>query len=296
MKDLYPYFSQNPLNRLDFLRTNPKEVFNLIDSKNSFFIVFDGSEIIIDDENRNCLFSKEILDEYNIENEELVFLGEFEDNYYFTFTLNKNLKTNLSKVSIREFVKLDILDETMFGVIAQASSVLNWHSSHKFCSNCGEKTVITKVGWRRDCPSCKKEHFPRIDSVVIMLVTFEEYCLLGRGVNFKEGRYSCLAGFMESGETLEDAAKRELFEEVGIEGKNAQYLFSQPWPFPNSLMIGMRLEAKSQGLVLDENEIADAIWVHKTQVKDVLAGKESFFTIPDEIAIARNLLEVWVEE
>ncbi len=152
-------------------------------------------------------------------------------------------------------------------------------------------------GWRRDCVICKKEHFPRVDSAVIMLVTFGEYCLLGRGVSFKEGRYSCLAGYVESGETFEGAAKRELFEEAGIEGYDVEYLFSQPWPFPSTLMVGMRMKAKTQELTLDKNEIADAIWVHKDEVRAVLNGKDdSVFSIPLKIAIARNILEVWVEE
>ncbi len=297
MKNLYPYFSQNPLNRLDQIRRNDLKVEKLKESKNTLFLLFDGSSIIIDEKNKICLFQRNLINEYNIANEDIILLGEYEGVTYFATTLKAELKNNLSKISLRDFVNLDFLDENKFGILAQGASVLNWHESHQFCSSCGNKTIIVNAGWRRDCVICKKEHFPRVDSAVIMLVTFGEYCLLGRGVNFKEGRYSCLAGYVESGETFEGAAQRELFEEAGIEGYDTEYLFSQPWPFPSTLMVGMRMKARTQELTLDKNEIADAIWVHKDEVRAVLNGKEtSIFSIPHKIAIARNILEVWVEE
>jgi len=297
MKTLYPYFSQNPLNRLDQVRTNNLEVEKLKESKRALFILFDGNYIIVDEKNKICLFKRKLIDEYNISNENIILLGEFEGIVYFSATLKSDLGNNLSKVSIREVVNLNFLDEDKFGILAQGASVLNWHESHQFCSSCGNKTKIVNAGWRRDCVVCKKEHFPRVDSAVIMLVTFGEYCLLGRGVHFKEGRYSCLAGYVESGETFEGAAKRELFEEAGIEGYDVKYLFSQPWPFPSTLMVGMRMKAKTQKLTLDKNEIEDAIWVHKDEVRAVLNGEDNpLFSLPQKIAIARNILEVWVNE
>lgn len=297
MKTLYPYFSQNPLNRLDQIRTNNLEVEKLKESKRALFILFDGNYIIVDEKNKICLFKRKLIDEYNISNENIILLGEFEGIVYFSATLKSDLGNNLSKVSIREVVNLNFLDEDKFGILAQGASVLNWHESHQFCSSCGNKTKIVNAGWRRDCVVCKKEHFPRVDSAVIMLVTFGEYCLLGRGVHFKEGRYSCLAGYVESGETFEGAAKRELFEEAGIEGYDVKYLFSQPWPFPSTLMVGMRMKAKTQKLTLDKNEIEDAIWVHKDEVRAVLNGEDNpLFSLPQKIAIARNILEVWVNE
>ena len=297
MKTLYPYFSQNPLNRLDQVRTNNLEVEKLKESKCALFILFDGNYIIVDEKNKICLFKRKLIDEYNISNENIILLGEFEGIVYFSATLKSDLGNNLSKVSIREVVNLNFLDEDKLGILAQGASVLNWHESHQFCSSCGNKTKIVNAGWRRDCVVCKKEHFPRVDSAVIMLVTFGEYCLLGRGVHFKEGRYSCLAGYVESGETFEGAGKRELFEEAGIEGYDVKYLFSQPWPFPSTLMVGMRMKAKTQKLTLDKNEIEDAIWVHKDEVRAVLNGEDNpLFSLPQKIAIARNILEVWVNE
>ena len=297
MKNLYPYFSQNPLDRLDQVRADKKEFDRLLDDSNSLFLILDGANIIVDEVNKKYLFSLDSFKNYNVNKEEIVLLGSFENIIYFALTLKDELKNGLSKTPLRESVNLDFIKEDKFGILAQGASVLNWHNSHQFCSSCGANTSLVKAGWRRDCDVCKTEHFPRVDSVVIMLVTFGEYCLLGRGVNFKEGRYSCLAGFVESGESLEEAAKRELFEEAGIEGYDVEYVASQPWPFPSTLMIGMRMKAKSQELNLDPHEIADAIWVHKDEIKAVLSNeKSSTFSVPDKIAIARNLLEVWIEE
>ncbi len=297
MKNLYPYFSQNPLDRLDQVRYDYDDFLELIKAKGSLFLLFDASDILVDEKNKKTFFTYENIEEYNLNKEDIVLLGRFENVNYFTISVqNKQIK-ELNKISLREFVNFDYINEDKLGILAQACSVLNWHNSHKFCSSCGKQTIIKRAGWKRDCPSCKKEHFPRVDSVVIMLVTFGDYCLIGQGVNFKENRYSCLAGYVESGETLEDAAKRELFEEAGIIGYEVEYMFSQPWPFPSTLMVGMRMKAASQELKLDKKEIADAIWVHKNDMRKVLNGScEYDFSIPSKIAIARNLLEVWVNE
>ncbi len=129
----------------------------------------------------------------------------------------------------------------------------------------------------------------------MMLVTYEDYCLVGRGVNFAPNRYSCLAGFMESGESIEDAARRELYEEAGVIGEDVEYMMCQPWPFPNTLMIGVHVKAKSKKLKIDPHEIADAKWVHKEDVKAILEGDERHgILMPRKIAISRNLLETWV--
>ena len=187
------------------------------------------------------------------------------------------------------------MEENKLGILAQAAAVLNWHHSHQFCSACGKETTMKHAGWRRDCFTCKKEHFPRTDPVVMMLVTHGDYCLLGRGVNFAPNRYSCLAGFMESGESIEDAARRELYEEAGVIGLEVEYMMCQPWPFPNTLMIGVHVKAKSKELHIDTHEIAEAKWVHKNNLKAILDGDESFgISVPRKIAISRNLLESWI--
>ena len=295
IQTLYPFFSQNPLDRLDLIRDDEKIIDNLKQSQSAVFLLLDGDNIIVNVEEERCFFSKQSVTEFNLNNEEVILLGRYDEVDYFACTVKNDLPQSLSKIALREFVGLDYIPEERLGIIAQAAAVLHWHNSHKFCSSCGKSTFIKKAGWRRDCLSCKREHFPRVDSVVIMLVTYGDYCLLGRGINFKEGRYSCLAGYVESGETLEDAAKRELYEEAGVRGLETNYILSQPWPFPSTLMVGMHVVAKDQELSLDYNELADAKWVHKKDIKALLEGSESFdFTVPDKIAIARNLLEIWV--
>jgi NAD+ diphosphatase len=297
MRQLYPFFSQNPLDRLDLIRENKEEVEKLICSKDALFLLFDDNNIIVNEEKKQCLFKKDVLDEYKIDNENIVLLGKEKELIYFAISLKTKLNDDLQKIPLREFTSFDYIKEKKLGIVAQGASVLNWHETHLFCSSCGETTKMSKSGWKRNCLVCNKEHFPRVDSVVIMLVTYGEYCLIGHGVNFKENIYSCLAGYMESGETLEDAAKRELFEESGVVGFDVEYMMSQPWPFPTTLMVGMRMKAKSQELTLNTNEIEDAIWVHKEEIREVLNGSEnSKFLLPGKIAIARNLLEIWIDE
>lgn len=295
MNNLYPFFSQNPLNRLDTIRGEENTVENLKKLNSTVFLLFDGDSIIVNETEKKCFFSKRLIEKYNIHQDEIILLGRHEEIDYFALTLKSQIPQNLSKIALKEFTSLDYISEDRLGIIAQAAAVLHWHNSHKFCSYCGLPTIIKKAGWRRDCLSCKREHFPRVDSVVIMLVTYGDYCLIGRGVNFKEGRYSCLAGYVESGETLEDAARRELYEEAGVRGLDVKYMLSQPWPFPSTLMVGMHVIAQGQELTLDYNELEDAKWVHKNDIKAILEGNDSFgFTVPDKIAIARNLLEIWV--
>lgn len=291
MKQIFPYFSQNPLNRLDNQRGNKEKIEKLLLEQNTKFILFREKEIVLD-ENKSCIFTNEILSA--CEKEPKVFLGVYEKCAYFAI----NIKTPPSKSNtsnLRDIAEQKLLSEDKLGILAQAQAVLNWHATHQYCSKCGSKSISAYSGWRRDCLVCEAQHFPRTDPVVIMLVTFDEYCLLGRGVHFPPNRYSCLAGFMESGESIEDAARRELFEEAGVVGTEVSYIASQPWPFPTNLMIGLHVKAASKELDIDTNEIADARWFHKDEIKKILSGDESFgISTPKEVAIARNLLEWWI--
>ena len=297
MKTLYPYFSQNPLDRMDQLRRDEEQLSLRLQQTKSHYLLFCGNDIIVKTATKEAFLEKKDLEAFDTVDTQMILLGEFENRLYFAMTYSKVPKEGYTKISLREFVSLNILDESFYGILSQGASVLHWHHSHIFCSTCGAKTVMKQHGSRRDCTVCKKEHFPRIDPVVIVLVTFGEYCLLGRGHHFKQGSYSCLAGYVELGETFETAAKREIFEESGVQGYDVQYVMSQPWPFPTTLMVGMRMKAKSQTLKLDTHEIEDAMWVHKDEVKQVLKGQEGLsFNIPSKVAIARNLLELWVQE
>ncbi|GJD50240.1 NADH pyrophosphatase [Methylobacterium crusticola] len=182
------------------------------------------------------------------------------------------------------------------GVLATAKSLLNWHGRHGFCAQCGSPTAIACGGYRRDCAACGTEHFPRTDPVVIMLVTRGDRCLLGRQARFVPNTYSCLAGFLEPGETIEDAVRRETFEEAGIRVGAVRYRASQPWPFPSSLMIGCEGEALGDALVLDRTELEDARWFSRDEVRQMLARTHpDGLATPPPMAIANLLVRGFAE-
>jgi NAD+ diphosphatase len=175
-----------------------------------------------------------------------------------------------------------------------ARSLVDWHARHRFCAACGASTELFRAGWGRRCGACNAEHFPRVDPVVIMLAEYEDRVLVGRQGGFPPGFFSALAGFVEPGESLEEAVARELFEEAGIRVADVAYVASQPWPFPSSLMIGCRARAQDPALTLDTTEIEAAIWVDRAEVRAALAGDMGApFMAPPSLAIARHLLEDW---
>ncbi|MBI5127929.1 MAG: NAD(+) diphosphatase [Rhodopseudomonas palustris] len=189
------------------------------------------------------------------------------------------------------------LPPEQLSAIAQAKSLVNWHQRHGYCANCGTRTAMSQGGWKRDCPTCKAEHFPRTDPVVIMLVTSGEKCLLGRQKQFPAGMYSCLAGFVEAAETIEDAVRREILEESGIRCSDVRYYMTQPWPYPSSLMIGCTAVATTEDITVDLTELEDARWfsrdeaalMMKREHPDGLAG-------PHPFAIAHHLVGRWLEQ
>ncbi len=196
---------------------------------------------------------------------------------------------------LRGMAMQGVVPANQLSAIAMAKSMVNWHQRHGFCANCGTRTAMKEGGWKRECPNCKAEHFPRTDPVVIMLVTLGDKCLLGRQKQFPAGMWSCLAGFVEAAETIEDAVRREIFEESGIHCTDVNYYMTQPWPYPSSLMIGCSARATNEDIVVDRAELEDARWFDraeatlmiKRQHPDGLAG-------PHPFAIAHHLLGRWL--
>jgi NAD+ diphosphatase len=179
---------------------------------------------------------------------------------------------------------------------ASARALLNWHATHGFCAVCGARSEVAKAGWQRDCPSCGAHHFPRTDAVVIMLITHGNSVLMGRSPGWPEGMYSLLAGFIEPGETIESAVRREVWEEAGVHVGQVDYLASQPWPFPSSLMLGCRGEATSREITIDPLEIEDAMWVTRDDMLEAFAGRHPKLLPARKGAIAHFILSNWLAD
>ena len=180
------------------------------------------------------------------------------------------------------------------GILAQARSNLNWHATHRFCSVCGTESRSQRGGLMRACPNCKTQHFPRTDPVAIMMVYQGDQCVMGQTrARSTTTFYSCLAGFMDQGESIEEGVRREVREEAGIEVGKVTYHSSQPWPFPNSLMIGCHAEAISGEIVVDEGEMSDVRWFSRDEVLLALEDKLPGVNIPGPIAIAHHLIKSW---
>ncbi|WP_425071256.1 NAD(+) diphosphatase [Sagittula sp. S175] len=179
---------------------------------------------------------------------------------------------------------------------ATAKAIHGWHDTHGFCARCGSVSEVSQSGWQRNCVTCNAPHFPRTDPVVIMLITHGNRCLLGRSPGWPEGMYSCLAGFVEPGETIEAAVRREVFEEAGIKVGPVRYLASQPWAFPSSLMLGCHGEALTDDITIDPNELEDARWLSREEVADAAAGLRTDILPARKGAIAHFLLNAWLTD
>ena len=193
--------------------------------------------------------------------------------------------------------QLGLMNERDAAIWGAARSLNEWHHAHLYCGRCGAATSLFRAGWGRRCTACGAELFPRVDPVVIMLAEHDGRVLVGRQPAYPAGRYSALAGFVEPGESIEEAVARELWEEVGLTCSNVRYVASQPWPFPGSLMIACLADASSADLELDREELEDAIWVGRDDVRSALAGDPAApFLAPPPFAIAHSLLRRWLDQ
>ncbi|ARP96250.1 NAD(+) diphosphatase [Bordetella genomosp. 13] len=208
-----------------------------------------------------------------------------------------DVRPDLALIDLRSIAARGLFAPSLLGELGGAKAILHWHDRHGFCANCGAPSRMSAAGWRRDCDACGAQHFPRVDPVVIMLAIDGDRCVLGRQQRFAPGMYSALAGFLEPGETIEDAVRREVMEEAGIACGEVRYFASQPWPFPSSLMIGCFARAIGSDIVVDRNELEDARWFTRAEIAAMIAGTHpEGLSSPKPFAIAYHLMKAFVEE
>lgn len=179
---------------------------------------------------------------------------------------------------------------------ATAKSMFEWRRRHRHCAACGEPSLVVDGGWKRQCPACKAEHFPRTDPVVIMLPYLEDRCMLGRQAAWPAGMFSALAGFVEPGESIEEACARELAEEAALKTRSVRYHSTQPWPYPSSLMIGLIAEVEDDQAAPDQTELSEVRWFTRAEARDLLEGKIEGVFAPGPMAIAHQLIKAWADE
>uniref|UniRef100_A0A9E7ZUM1 NAD(+) diphosphatase n=1 Tax=Bosea sp. NBC_00436 TaxID=2969620 RepID=A0A9E7ZUM1_9HYPH len=299
-------FAINRLDRREDLRNKPDAVTALRHRSDTRIAVVAGETPILkrlDGEALTVWFSHGETEMLGPAAEE-IFMGLAEDGTpRFGRLLDKTLaeplkeRSELFVTDLRSVALKRIVPEDEVGPLGEAKAVLDWHARHRFCAQCGGKTVAGASGWRRECTSCGALHFPRTDPVVIMLVTRGDACLLARQARFAPGMYSCIAGFVEPGETIEDAVRRESWEEAGLRVGNVRYLASQPWPFPSSIMMGCIAEALGDEITLDMTELEEGRWFPREEVLQMLEGKHpDGLACPQHIAIANTLVRAWALE
>lgn len=272
-------FTNNPLDRAADKRKDADWLHARLDDPLTVFIAMrDGKPLIRDGALAHVITTP---------TDTPLFLGTFDDIAYFaTESEVDDTFEDFRAVALT-------LPPTDAAIAATARSLFEWHRRHRFCSVCGQPSQIAAAGWQRVCPACSAEHFPRVDPVVIMLPLFGDRCLLGRQGIWPKGRMSALAGFVEPGETIEEACAREVKEEAGLIATRVTYFASQPWPFPSSLMIGLFAEVASDHAIADGTELEEVRWLTREEARAVLEERHPEVLPPSQLGISRYLLEAW---
>jgi NAD+ diphosphatase len=297
-----PGFVNNILDRAAHLRHNDEKLMAMEGDPRSRAYVVHRDSLVVKKEGEatRALLSLDEALKYGA-NPGTIFLGLRDGAAVFGMGISAKAaedlmtRNDVAVSDLRAMATTGVVPPGELSAIAMAKSMVNWHQRHGYCANCGQRTAMKEGGWKRDCPNCKAEHFPRTDPVVIMLVTHGDKCLLGRAPRFLPGMYSCLAGFVEAAETIEDAVRREVFEEAGIRCTDVNYYMTQPWPYPSSLMIGCTARATNEDIVVDRSELEDARWFDRAEAKLMITRKHpDGLAGPHPFAIAHHLLGRWL--
>jgi NAD+ diphosphatase len=298
-----PAFVTDILDRAAHLRTDDEKLFALENDRDArAYVVYRDSLVVKQEaDGPRALLTIDEAVKFGA-NPGTIFLGLREGAAVFGMGIKAEAVENLltrndvAVSELRGMAMQGVVPPNQLSAIAMAKSLVNWHQRHGFCAVCGTRTAMSQGGWKRDCPSCKAEHFPRTDPVVIMLVTSGDKCLLGRQKQFPAGMWSCLAGFVEAAETIEDAVRREILEESGIRCTDVSYYMTQPWPYPSSLMIGCSARALNEDIVVDRMELEDARWFPRHEAMLMLKrGHPDGLAGPHPFAIAHHLLGRWLQ-
>ena len=275
-------------------RKDPDWLSSALDSDDSRFVPVWGERCLVGgDPQHAVMLERRQIDEFVDDPNELIFLGLFHDHPAFAFAISPDRDPPYGELG--EFRQLRFLGTVLppdeANLAAHARALVIWHASQMYCGICGSPARSAAAGNSRVCANndCGREIFPRVDPAIIVLVTNGESCLLGRQASWPEGRYSTIAGFVEPGESLEDAVRREVYEETNVHVGKVSYHSSQPWPFPSSLMLGFVAAATSKDIVLNDGELEDARWFTRAELVS------EFPKLPFHISIARRLVDHWID-
>lgn len=286
---LLPGFTGNTLDRADRIRHAPELLDAALAHEAARLLLLDGLDPVLDEDGRL------VWTNLSEASGDLLFLGYETGVPRFVSAFPDDVPVPMGR-SPAMFALLDRFAAADAANYAAARSLVFWHGRHRFCANCGAPTHVSHAGWSRHCPNCGAEHFPRVEPVVIMLAEQGDKVLLGRQPSWPPGRYSALAGFLEVGESIEEAVRRETFEEAGIRLGEIRYVASQPWPFPSSLMVACVGQALNDDIRIDANELEDARWFTRDEARMALARDPAApFLAPPGYAIAHTLLTAWAE-
>ena len=291
-------FAGGNLKRLNESRTETS-VTEAMANPNAKIIAFAGAKALLRFEDDEAWCWHDNSAHLQLIESKAILLGIGEDNAAWLAIPSaleaENLPDGIKAIDLRSIVAQGLIQGAELGNLAYGAALNAWHTNNTFCAKCGLPSVMVSGGAKHFCIHCKSEHFPRTDPVAIMMVTSGDKCLLGRSPHFPAGMYSCLAGFIEAGETIEDAVRRETLEESGIRLGDVTYIASQPWPMPHSLMIGCTAEALNETVSFDATELEDCRWFSKSEVCAMISGTHpDGLTSPLKGAIAGYLMAIWV--